>query len=466
MYNKAQAIKDGQAAMDTYNQQATAFGQEAQELALALERIAGEVQEAHLHLAERLLPRPDRNQIEHICAELDDTRLQGMLLRAERRLAGYHARLVEIDRDPSFQDRLALTDPHTGTYTLEYNRAKQEHDDQSERMAIFDFKAFQWLYHNGFHLQRQPSGFQKFMRVITLTPLREKSALAKVKEQFGDEDFVELAKRYSQLLEVFHQIEQRFDHWRDILHALQNLVEEHHQLERSIEDHDRNTLAELHGAIGEILSEANLLQIHNRIRPAARPMVARIEALRRKIAYFQQMQRWVEKESEERKQRVAKIGRVIGIWKRKPYGTLKPSKRRWLVELPSQKSTSTGKQLNWVRAMRVNMTQFSDFVGYSILIHELGAALLPYDAFSMHALAPVPPESFTRNLFADIDLFRETYHYEHGSRRAYRCIADHSESYVETDWEIWDEDDYYESEAAEALAADYSDGDDMEGDQS
>ncbi len=418
MYNKAQAIKDGQAAMETYDQQAAAFLHETEELKSAIERVAGETQEAQLNLAERLLPRPDRNQVEHICAELDDTRLQGMLLRAERRLAGYKARLAEIDRDSSYQNRLALTDPRTGTYTLEYNRAKQEYDDQAERMSVFDFKAFQWLYHHGFHLKRQPSGFQKFMRVITLTPLREKSALAKVKEQLGEEDFAELAERYSELLEVFQQIEQRYDHWRALLQAVESLVAEHARMERSIEDHDRTTLTELHGAIAEILTGANLLQIHNRIRSAARPMVARIEALRRKAIYFQQMQHWADAQYKERKQRVAKIGRVIGIWKRKPYG-------------------------------------------YSILIHELGPALLPYDAFSMHALAPVPPESFTRNLFSDIDLFRETYHYEYGSRRAYQRIATSSESYMETDWEIWDEDDYYESEAAEALAADYSDSEDQ-----
>lgn len=464
MYNKAQAIKDGRAAVLAYEHQAAAFLHEAQELEGAAAQAERELSEALQQLAERLVPRPDRAQVEHVCAELDDTRLQGLFLRAERRLASYHARLAEIDREPTYQNRATLAHPENGTYTLELQRAKCAHEEQAQLVAVYDFKAFQWLYHNGFHLQRQPTGFQKFLRTITLTPLREKSALNKVRERLGDEDFTLLAERYGQLEAEFAARTERYEHWRALWQALANLIEEHQRMERSIEDHDRVTTEELHQEIRELLIRANLTQIHNRIRPAARPLVAKAEALQRKCAYLAQMRQWVAAQAEERKQRVAKIQRVVGIWNRKPYGHLQPSKRRWLVELPRQKGESTTKQVDWVRGLRLNMMQFSDYVGYSILMHELGAAMLAYDAFSMHAMVPFPPESFSRGMFSDLDLFRETYHYEQGNRQAYRSIAHHSGGYVETDWDIWDEDDYYESDAVDAMASEWGDGEDQEGD--
>ncbi len=464
MYNKAQAIKDGRAAVAAYENQAAAFEREARELETAAAQIEREFRESLRHLAVRLVPRPNRGQVEHVCAELDDTRLQGLFLRAERRLAGYHARLSEIDRVPDYQDREALVDPVQGSYTLELARAQQAHDEQAQRVAIYDFKAFQWLYHNGFHLQRQPTGFQKFLRTITLTPLRERNALAKVREQLGDEDFGQLAERYGLLAAELATRNEQFEHWRGLHQTLLDLIQEHVRLERAIEDHDRLTLEEIQTATIDLLARSNLAQIHNRIRPAARPLVAKAEALQRKSAYLAQMQTWTAAAAEERRQRIGKINRVVGIWARKPYGHLQPSKRRWLVELPRQKGESTAKQVDWVRGLRLNIMQFTDYVGYSILMHELGAAMLAYDAFSMHALVPIPPETFTRDLFSDLDLFRETYHYEQGIRHAYRRIANHSSGYVETDWDIWDEDDYYESEAADAMAADWSEEDGQAGD--
>lgn len=454
MYKKTQAIEEAKAAIRNYSKQKNDLMDEAAEMRQACVKLEHEREETFAELAQNMISKLDNEQIERVCAELGSTELQGMIHKAHYQLEQNQRRVSEIDADQEYAHRGRLLHPQSGPYIQERNQHQEKLTHIKKATRKYEFKEFYWLYGKGFHKPKPPSGFKRFMRTIVLSGLREKRAMVKVSQRLGSDDFSALVTNYVQLAEEQESLESKLYASEEKIQYILNLIKEKQELEQHIANHDEETLILLRESLTHTLNQANLAHVHSRIRPAARILIARAHATQKKIAYLEKIHEYLQAEATDRDARTRSIQSVLRKWQPKPYG-LKARKTKWLVDVPKMKHEGTQKRLQHVRAIRHNIVAFRDFRAFSVLMHEMGEAMLAYDAFGMAAGSRMPYEGFSRSILNELDMYRETFRQKNPDYRSYRRIVKEHDNYIETDWEVWDEDDYYEDQLAEAMAEEW-----------
>ena len=454
MYTKRQAMNEAKAAIASYEIQTRDLLAESAKLEQVVVDAQQTLAATLRELAEHLVPSMEKSQVERVCAELGSSEAQGVLHRADRLFERNQRRIANIEQDKEYVDRGQLLHPEQGPYIQVRDECLARVAAAEAEVAKYEFKAFYWLLGREYHVPKQQSGFQSFMRTVALVDYREKRALAEVEQHLGHHDFAVLAQNFQVSGDLLAQAQAALTDVESKINYILELLEVKKTLEIALVNHERDTIELLRATVVKTFKAARLAHVHDRIRPAARPLIAKAAAQIKKKEYCKDLVHYLELEANDRARRIRAIKSVLPKWNRKPFGLIR-SKSKWLVELPQAKREGTEKRLNWIRTMRFNIAGFSDYHAFSVLMHEMGEALLPYDVFGMAAGTRMPHESFTRALITELDLYRETFRQVKADYRSYRRVVVQHDRYVESDWTVWDEDDYYEDQVAESMASEW-----------
>jgi hypothetical protein len=197
------------------------------------------------------------------------------------------------------------------------------------------------------------------------------------------------------------------------------LLEEHGNLYGWVNNFEAQLAQELRTELGNALFQQDLRSVHMRIRPQARPAIARAHALQKKVEYLGDLNGFVQGQVSDRNQRIQAIGKTRVSWAMKPWQALGGDKSKWLLALPALKRNSTNKQLSWTRRMHRNIFDYDAYDDYDYYLSSVDD-FLPYDAFAWSSREPMPYEGFSRGVVREIAHHRAEHQQDRADYSAFR----------------------------------------------
>ncbi len=456
MRTKGDGIAAARDAIASYESQIHELEAELASVQQDERTIREEMGETIENLATGLLPSHEPEVVEAAAEETGALHLRSRLEDLARQLDDSKARIAAIDADQRYVDRDVLVHPTTGDYSQRIASEIQAVEAFETRLADFECREFQWLYRRGFHEKRESNAFQKFWRVVTLANHREERALAVVEKRFEKSDFSALAREYDDVCEKLAYHTKELEGWEAKRDEVLDLIAEREELSAWIDDYPRQCVAALRIDLASHLANCEFGTIHARVRPAGKILAAKSHALTKKLEYLSDLERYLRREIEDRRARIASIDNVRRKWSRKPYGFLRGDKTKWLVTVPEMKRQGTRKRVVWARGMHHNIHSYDSYDSYSVYL-DTGVAFLAYDAFAHAAEERMPYEGFSRTVIDELDEFRVEHDMERPDYAMFDEWEDEAAADAEGEMETGDagemEGDFAEGVAAAALAA-------------
>ena len=447
---KRDGIKMADGAIASYNRQMNEFQTELKGIVNNQYSIEKELKATLHQLTDSIVNSIEARKVQEVADECDAPFLPKNLVRLEAIRLKNEERIEEISNEQAYLQRDDLLDSQSGQYTLEILNKTKELNIVTKALDVYSFKSFQWLYKRGFHLDKEPSNFQNFLRVITFANKREETACEKVCEKINCHSFYEAAKKFDSLQEICQGLTENLALWQGRKKSLLDMISEKKKLENWNLLFPVQVLQELREELFNHLHKADYQKLHKQIRPAGKVLLARCHALQEKVVYMEGMQKFLRKEIRDRKNRIQSIGNVRSKWARKPYGPLRGNNSKWLQAVPAMKKNSTRKRTRWIRTMNHNIYDYDDYGSYCCFM-DMGTAFLAYDAFSYRQEERMPYEGFSSEVIEDIQIFRDEHEMEKADFRDFKNGLDERGEYNE-DWEQSEEDSTAEAAAA-AIAA-------------
>jgi len=457
---KSDGVKMANGAIQSYTQQKNEFELEFKDLCSRQNTLHKQLQESMSQLCQGLIQSVDTAKIQAVAEETGALFLMSSLKKQFVKLSENESRSAEIGGIEEYCDRDKLLNPNNGVYTLAIAKEKGELKFIDDALKVYDFKEFQWLYKKGFHEEKEVNHFNKFMRFITLAPLRESKAEVKVLEHLKCSSFLSAAEEYDSLCVSKKEFEKEVQHWQSLEDELRGLIKEKAKVDKSITLFEVNCLSQLQSELASHLDGVDFSDIHQGIRPAGKILSAKCHALQEKIDYFENMKTFLKKEIRDRQDRINSISRVKSKWSKKPYDRLRGDKSKWLVTVPNMKRSSTTKRVRWMQTMNYNIYSYDSYSSYSTYM-ALDSSFLAYDAFAFGAEERMPYEGFTREVIEDLGEYRDENEQEKADYSNFKEGQSEEEADYSEDWDVSEEDAEAAAAAAmasEALANEESDG--------
>ncbi|MDJ0835705.1 MAG: hypothetical protein QNK37_04265 [Acidobacteriota bacterium] len=433
---KADGIRMADSAMHSYQLQADDLLAERRQLHHKHDQAKVELKRSLEHLAAGLVSEPDPEEVKRAAQETGALHLPERLRLLHRQHKEYTERMAEIDASEDYLQRDNLIHPKTGQLTNEVHEAENLYNGLRHQKERYEFDQFIWLYDRDYHLSAAQTGFKKFWRVMTLADFREKRAMEAVRDRLEKDDFSELVRDYESLVEKCDFLSGELIKARKRYQAVIDLVEERNSLGGWLDGYQDVSLEALRSDLAEFLKDADFEAIHHTVRKAGRILVARCQALAKKVQYYLDMVGWLDNEIRDRCDRIESINRVRKKWSVKPYGMLRGDKTKWLVTLPDMKAAGTAKRVRWVRTMGSNIHNYNEYHHYNAFM-TAGLSFVAYDAFARAADERMPYEGFSRTVIDELDQYRIAHNMEAPDYPAMNEVLEEHDAEL-TIWEDWD----------------------------
>ena len=405
MTTKRHGMQMADGAINSYSDQIAEFKTELQEIARNRGSIAAELEQSLENLAIGLLPDCSTETVRAAAADCGALHLEEALENLTIQRDDASARITEIEADQRFIDREMLTHPTTGDYSVRINEHQGYVDGLQESLRPYDFREFHWLRSRGVHTDRDFGTFDRFWRAITFSNAREQKAVEVAMNKLQISDIREGVEEYDSISENLSEHQTEVDRWTGLRDEVFSLVDEHTERTNFVTNFEDAATESLRGELSEHLKYCNMKLIHDQVRPQARMMTSKCDALTEKLKYMDNMSLFLRNEISDREKRIHSIDRVRHKWSRKPYGPLYGDKSKWLVTVPEMKRQSTRKRSRWIRTMNHNIYHYDHYDRYDALMCA-SIGFLAYDAFAYRAEERMPYEGFTRTVIDDLDEFR------------------------------------------------------------
>ena len=448
MQTKQDGVRMATEAIESYGQQVAELEQEGQAIEMSFEQARQQFEGALAQLAEFLLPSCAPNVLQSAATELGANHLPQRMAQYQMQRSQSAARLTQIDTDPRYTQRSALLHPTTGTISRRINELKGYVAPMQQSLARFGNEDYQWLLAREYQNREGESGFQKFWKAVTLVSHKESKAWERAQQQLGHPSFTACVAEHHQLLGQMQALHNELAKVEGQKAEIFALLDERIRHEAWVNEFEKTATEGLRKDLVEFLRAQDWTTFHARIRPQARKFAAQCHALVHKAKYFRQMIGYLQRETGDRKKRMASIESVRSKWARRPYGYLTSDKTKWLRTVPSLKRQGTTKRVRWVRSMHRGIHDFDDYDDYG---DSMGYGYFyAYDAFNVWSDERMPHEGFAREVLPELDQFRTETGMDGVNKNAYREAAEEAQELEEqmTEEQLADEE-----AAAEALAA-------------
>ena len=453
MTTKGQAAEMAVQAVTEYESQIQAYSARHQSLVESAARNNGKLRSTCDRLAHGLVVSIDTESVGRAASETGclDLPVKLQELFAQRRAA--EERKSGIEATAQFQNREILLHPQTGEFSEKIAQHESLVTTFEQDLQRFELAEFRWLYARGAHEAQAQSAFQSFLRVVTLADHREQRALGVVREVLGDQPFASLVDDFKRAESSVDFHRQELETWRGKHKNLTEVVAHHAELVDWLDRFETIALDFLRKSLSKHLQETDFDLLHQSLRKEGRILAAQCHALQKKVSYFEDMRRFLEKEMDDRRERCRSIRRVHKKWSVNPHQYVSGDKTKWLQTLPRQKRQSTSKQVRWIDTMHYNVDSYDDYDQYDSLMNAT-AAFVAYDAFAMSADERMPYEGFSRSVIGELDTFRTLHGMEKPDYRELRSMIDESASEAEAESSSdWDETDGRDGDAAVVAVA-------------
>jgi len=360
--SKSEALRAADAAFRSYQEQSLDLEEQSIALRRLAQQQAGELAKTGADLAAFLLPRNETEDIQRAAEHLRAPEFGARPKEFEEDRQGYARRLAEIEADERFcarQDILA--------HDADASAALQaELATLSARALRFESPEFNLLRARTLQRRGAQQPFQRFYRAITLTDAREQALLEKLLPELAFESFGDCLEAYQEIRRELDsksaRVEQREAHRK----AVVALVEEHDALARCLEGcPEEATLRALHIELAGRLFGSDLDDLHERLSPEGKLLVARFHAGHQKACLLNRIEVQLREEQRDRERRAEGIARLREPWLRRPLGRLLGNVTSCLIELPSLKAEASKRLLSWARELGPRIHAFDDDEQYS-----------------------------------------------------------------------------------------------------
>ncbi len=434
MANKGKGVKMAKNAISLYEEQAGELRQEQQAVESSEKKTIDEYRSTLEQLAKSMLTSNDAQDVHTVAKEVGAPRLleRQKELLAEREQA--KEAVVRIDADERYVNRDQLIHPTEGEYPQKINAAKQAVAQVEGPINEFEEdESFRWLFEREYHARENDGAFSRFWRAVTLVSHKEKKAEAKVVEKFGGENFAESVQKYKALQEQRAGHQQELEKYTGLHNEVVEITEQRAQLLNFDKDFDNISRQKLQKSLAEHLSKVDLNWVHNRVRPAAKVPLAKLQALLSKLRYFGHIKVFVDNELGDREKRISSISAVAAKWAQKPGDPLTGNKNKWLHDVPQGKHKSTKKKLKWLKSMRGNIDDYDDYEHFSYYMDDDDLDFLPYDAFAYDSEERMPYEGFAKEVIPDLGEYRSSHDQEKADYSGLKTSIKDSPNYTD-DW--------------------------------
>jgi len=442
MTTKRQGVQMADGAINSYSDQISEFKTELQQIVRNRGSIAAELEQSLENLAIGLLPNCSDETVKAAAADCGALHLEEALSKLVDERDNTASRLTEIETDQRFIDRDLLTHPTTGDYSIRINEHQEYVNGLNQSLLPYDFREFHWLKSRGVHKNRDFGTFDRFWRAITFINAREQKAVEVALRNLDINDIGEGIEEYESIKSNLNEHQAEVDRWTQMRDEVYLLVNEHTERTNFVENFDDVATDSLRSELTEHLKFINMKHIHQQVRPEARLMTAKCDALSEKLKYMDNMSSFLRGEILDREKRIQSIDRVRYKWSQKPYAPLYGNKMKWLVTVPDMKRQSTRKRSRWIRTMNHNVYHYDSYDRYDALMIS-PIHFLPYDAFAYRTEERMPYEGFTRTVIDDLDEYRS----ENDMEKAdYEGFDDAFNSYEEFEEEPFDGEEFEEEQ--------------------
>ena len=421
MQTKQDGVRMASEAIASYGQQVAELEQEGMAIEMSFEQAKQQFDAALAQLAAFLLPSCAPDVLQGAATELGANHLPQRMNQYHQQQAQSAARLKQIDVDPRYTQRSQMLHPTDGTISRRMNELKGYAAPLQQSLSRFEDEDYQWLFANGFQNRDQESGFRKFWKAVTLVSHKEGKAWERLQARLGHESFAACCAEHEQLLGQMHALRGELGQLEAQKAEIFALLDERIRHEAWVNEFEKTATEALRKDLVEYLRAQDWNQFHRYIRPAGRTFAAQCHALVHKAKYYRQMLTYLQRETQDRKHRIASIDSVRRKWAHRPHGYLTGDKTKWLRTVPAMKRKGTAKRVRWVHNMHRGIHDFDDYDDYG---YAMGYGyFFAYDAFNVWSEEPMPHEGFAREVLPELAEFREATGQDGIDKGAYREAA-------------------------------------------
>jgi hypothetical protein len=404
--NKGAGAKAAEQAIESYRRQRDDMVAERDEIGNALRSLRTELVTVKEELASLLFPNASVDHLANLDACLVGLGLAAKRSRKEGERPVFAARLARVEASPDYAQREALLSDYNGELGHGLFSLRAQCEELSERRDAMDAcSTFTFALNR--HLERAEglSTFQSFWRAVTFSSTRENSARKNSCEKFGYTDWDTMLADYDSLYETLAVQVPKLSETEERRRRLDELVLEQQQMHGWVHDFESKLAEHLRQVFIDHSDDLGLDKICGRLKGKAAYLVAKLDAIRAKVAYLQSLDCYLEAEAMDRSARVSKLSRVKSRWAAKSWDRLRSDKTKWLVTVPAIKAESSEKCCRWSRRVRQNLEDYQDYESYGAYLAGV-PGMLAYDAFAYGSTESMPYEGFTRAAIPALDRYR------------------------------------------------------------
>jgi hypothetical protein len=400
MYLKTQGVSDATSAINEYNCQIESLNGELSATSQTLHDVNCDYEKTLQQLASGLLTTYSEDEVSNVANETGAIHLKTKYFELKDELERDKSLLTATADGELYQNREKYLDPLVGTISkpLAENESNLKNIDQ----IIDELESaphFHWVKSS---LRKPQRNWASIWSILNLSFLYKKKRFNECEDQVGElstafdkhDEFLTLKKETAELIEALEAQK------KPVVEAVE-LVD---FLSGKIDAFEATSLITLRSLIAGHFKECDLRLLLDTIRPDAKILLSKLDALMNKKKHLEDIASHAKSEISDRESRRDKISYVLLKWKRSSRSQLSGDKTKWLVDTPAGCRRRTTRFVNSYSDNRHCIHVYSDYNGYS----NLFTTGLLFASFSVFANDGNVDSYVAREVYSEIGELAET----------------------------------------------------------
>ncbi|MGF1723738.1 hypothetical protein [Photobacterium nomapromontoriensis] len=363
IYTRKRGMKDAQDAISSYTSQIDQLNQQMVQINSSLDEIMKDMGDTRLNLAHGLLTDISEQSVGGIAQEVGAIHLPGELKKCHKENVRNQARIDEIAGTEEFINSESLIHPIVGKLTADEKEYQQIIASFNESILRWEQAPhFLWIKKD---IHRGSSFFDKVVDAISFAWVGRGRKYAKCEAVVGE--LITAFNDYDDKKVELDNIQSLNTDLSCRITAIKELVKEHETLSEIVTNFESIALDSLHTTLASHFYSADLGLMKDSIRKEAIPMLAKLEALRKKKQHLSDQKESCKNEISDRENRRYKVESVLMKWRRSSRFALSSNKSNWLVDIPNNCQNRTNRFCSSYASQRDIIVQYQDYNSFSKL---------------------------------------------------------------------------------------------------
>ncbi len=362
-YTRKRGMSDAQDAIASYDDQIEQLNTQKAEILTSIDEVKSEQEVTRFNLARGILSGVNSEEVHTVSKEVGALHLPSVLAKCHEEKERHLARIEEIEASDDFKNADSLIDLESGTLTQEANEYRDLINETNKSISYWENAPyFLWVKKD---MSRGSGIIAKFISAITFAWFGRERKYEECKAVVGP--LTTAFENYDKTQQEITQLQSSNAMVNEKINAIKSLLQEHRDLMATVAQFEPEAHDTLLNVLAEHFYSADLVLMKNTIRTEAIPMLAKLEALRKKVEHLKDQKVSCDNEIKDRQERKAKVQNVLMKWQHSSKRVLSGDKSKWLVDVPSNCQRRTTRFCRSYSSQREIIVGYDNYNAFSAL---------------------------------------------------------------------------------------------------